>query len=76
MAERSDISKLRIAVNDPPDIIEIKRVAREAELPQEEEPQVLYFDTLREVYWQADRGSSPASYQIVRLKIGDAQLET
>ncbi len=74
MAKRSEIDQLRIAINDPPDVIAIRSVADESELPAEEIPQTLFYDIARELYWAADRESSPASYRIVRLKIGDSQL--
>ncbi len=74
MATRSEIYQLRIAINDPPDAIAIRDVANRCKLPAEEEPQTIYYDIARALYWEADRESSPVSYRIVRLKLGDAQI--
>ncbi len=74
MATKDQIFSLRIALNDPEDIIEIQSIPDETLLPTVEVPQVLYYDEARNVYWQAKRGSSPATYSIARLTFSDARI--
>ncbi len=74
MATIDEIIQLRIALRDPSDIISIEKITDESLLPVTEKPQTLFYDEAKAVYWVPVRGSDPATYEIAKLRLGDAQI--
>ncbi len=71
MATRQEIEKIRLSVNDPPDILEIITIENKNELPQEPKSQAAYFDQSRGEYWTREDGGE---FEIAKLNISDAAI--
>ena len=78
MATTSEIFEVRLAVNDPANVINIIEVAAAANLPSSPEPQTAYYTTDTGRYYATEKTSWAvvADYDYAELRISDTRIAT
>jgi hypothetical protein len=78
MATRTEITNLRLLVNDPPGFVLIAEVANLAALPADPTQQTCYYlqDAERYVSTHKETGAVPDDYETQRIRISDAKISS